>query len=376
MNSKVAIIGSRGIPAKYGGFETFTEEVSTRLANIGYDIYVSCEGGNYQKIPRYKGVNLFYFPLNPFYRIFYETVYDIYSMVRSSIICDSIYILGYGAGFFFFIPKIFGKKLVVNVDGIEWRRNKYNRLEKLLLYCSELIAIKFADVIVADAMAIQRYIQYSHKKDAIFIPYGAATPEVELWDSVKLNGLAVVNHELENIKPREYYLAIARLEPENNIYEIVDGYLRSNSKKKFVIVGNFLNQRYKEKVYANIEEHHASDRVIFTGGIYKKDLLNMLRQNCHVYIHGHSAGGTNPSLLEAMIMENIIIAHDNEFNREVGGDGILYFKDAEDLAKKITMTDQKIDSFVTLKKVGSNRVKDKYSWEYVAKSYDALFKNL
>ncbi|MGE5403301.1 MAG: DUF1972 domain-containing protein, partial [Candidatus Doudnabacteria bacterium] len=90
MNSKVAIIGSRGIPAKYGGFETFTEEVSTRLANIGYDIYVSCEGGNYQKIPRYKGVNLFYFPLNPFYRIFYETVYDIYSMVRSSIICDSI----------------------------------------------------------------------------------------------------------------------------------------------------------------------------------------------------------------------------------------------------------------------------------------------
>jgi glycosyltransferase involved in cell wall biosynthesis len=372
--SKVAIIGSRGIPAKYGGFETFVEEVSTRLISHGHVIYVSCEGGNSPKMPDYKGVKLFYFPLKPFYRVVYETMYDVYSMIKSCTLCDSIYILGYGAGFFFFIPKIFGKRLIINVDGIEWRRNKYNRLEKMILYFSEILAVKFADVVVADAQAIKKYIELSYKKDALFIPYGAEPPQKERWDSLKFDGIPG-GERLKNIKPNDYYLVVARLEPENSIYEIIEGYLLSRVNKKLVIVGNFLNHKYEKKVHDIIRMHGAEDRVIFTGGIYINRLLNMLRQNCYVYIHGHSAGGTNPSLLEAMIMENIIIAHDNEFNREVGGVSILYFKGSKDLADKLAKIDNKIDDYVKLKNTASRRVKDEYSWEKIAMCYNELFKN-
>jgi rhamnosyltransferase len=358
--SKVAIIGSRGIPAKYGGFETFVEEVSTRLVEQGLDIYVSCEGGSALKTPDYKGVKLFYFPLKPFYRVIYETIYDIYSMIKSCTICDSIYVLGYGAGFFFFIPKILGKRLIVNVDGIEWRRNKYNRLEKMILYWSEMFAVAFADVIVADARAIKKYIELTHKKDALFIPYGAVTSQKESWDISKLDGISC-GELLKNLGPNEYYLVVARLEPENSIYEIVEGHILSGTGKKLVIVGNFLNQRYEKKIQDMISAHHSGDRVIFTGGIYKNGLLNMLRQNCYAYIHGHSAGGTNPSLLEAMVMENIIIAHDNVFNREVGGSSLLYFKDAKELAGQLAIVESKIDAYAGLKKMASTRVKEEYS---------------
>jgi len=374
LQSKVAIIGSRGIPAKYGGFETFVEEVSTRLVDQGHDIYVSCEGGDALKMPDYKGVKLFYFPLKPFYRVFYETIYDVYSMIKSCTMCDSIYILGYGAGFFFFIPKIFGKRLIINVDGIEWRRNKYNRLEKMILYWSEIFAVAFADVVVADARAIKKYIELTHKKDVLFIPYGAVPPQKESWEISKFDEISR-GELLKNISPNDYYLVVARLEPENSIYEIIKGYISSGTDKKLVIVGNFLNQRYKKKINDIIQAHNAEDRVIFTGGIYKNGLLNMLRQNCYIYIHGHSAGGTNPSLLEAMVMENIIIAHDNEFNREVGGLSILYFKDSKELADKLAIMENKIDAYAELKKIASTRVKDEYSWENIAMRYNELFTN-
>src|SRR5665647_3738037 len=121
MTPRIAVIGSRGIPAYYGGFETFAEECGTRLAARGHNVYVSCEGGVNPRIPSYKGVQLFYFPFKPFYRIFYETLYDIYALTRSSRMCDCIIMLGYGAGGFLFIPKLFRKKLITNLDGIEWR---------------------------------------------------------------------------------------------------------------------------------------------------------------------------------------------------------------------------------------------------------------
>jgi glycosyltransferase involved in cell wall biosynthesis len=373
---KIAIIGSRGIPSKYGGFETFTEELSTRLVNMGHEVFVSCEGGISPKIYQYKGVKLYYFPLKPFFRIFYETIYDIYSLMKSSLMCDCIYILGYGAGFFFFIPKFFGKKLIVNVDGMEWTRDKYNILEKAILYCSEVSAILFSDVIIADAIEIKKHIKLTHNKKAVFIPYGADIPRIEPWNHFKLKEATVKNKEFLNLERHSYYLVIARLEPENNVHVIVEGFLLANTNKKLVITGNFLSHKYKIKVNNILRKYNAYKKVIFTGAIYKKDLLNMLRQNCFAYFHGHSAGGTNPSLLEIMAMRNIVIAQDNKFNREVGEESILYFKDSIDLKNKIEHIEKHIDAYCGLRDKACERIENNYSWKIIVEEYDSLFKHV
>lgn len=369
---KIAIIGSRGIPAKYGGFETFVDEISKRLVAKGYDIYVSCEGGTTPKIPKYNGVNLFYFPLKPFCRVIYETIYDIYSLIKSCFICDYIYMLGYGAGFFFFIPKLFRKKFFVNVDGIEWKRDKYNKLEKLILYLSEIFAVHFSDVIIADSVEIKKYIELKHGINAVYISYGVDQPPIELWNPSKLKEIHGVN-SFTDLESNSYYLVVARLEPENNIHVIIEGFLLSNTTKKLVIVGNFLSRKYELSIDEIITELNGYDRVIFTKGIYNKNLLNMLRQNCFAYIHGHSAGGTNPSLLEAMAMKNIIIAHDNEFNKEVGNKSILYFKYSNDLSEHIEEIEIDFGRYLILKDDSQKQVVDNYSWNKISDEYDYLF---
>jgi Glycosyltransferase len=374
MTLKIAIIGSRGIPAKYGGFETFADEISKRLVAKGYEIYVSCEGGITPKIREYCGVYLFYFPLKPFCRVVYETIYDIYCLIKSSLACDYIYMLGYGAGFSFFIPILFRKKLFVNVDGIEWRRDKYSKIEKLILYLNEIFAVHLADVIIADSTEIKKYIESKHGKSAVYISYGVEQPHIELWDSSKLKQISSVNN-FTNLESNSYYLVVARLEPENNIHVIVEGFLLSNTTKKLIIVGNFLSEKYKLSIDRIITKLSGHDRIVFTKGIYKKDLLNMLRQNCFAYLHGHSAGGTNPSLLEAMVMKNIIIAHDNEFNREVGSNTILTFRDAVGLKTCIESIENNPSIYIPLKYDAYKRVLTYYSWENIAMEYNNLFRS-
>jgi rhamnosyltransferase len=373
---KIAIIGSRGIPAKYGGFETIVEAVAPRLVEKGWNIYVSCEGTRDSSKPAvYKGVNLFYFPIRPFFRIIYEVLYDVYSLAKSSLMCHCVYMLGYGAGLFFFVPKLFRKKLVVNVDGLEWKRDKFNRLEKFILLTSERAAVAFADVIVADSREIKKYIERRYKKEAVYITNGVDAPQVQKWDEQKLSSQSFVK-ETAALLPNGYWLAVARLEPENNIHVIVQAFLKSNSKRKLVIIGNFSSKKYQNRVLTVLRENDATQRVILTGAIYDLGLLNMLRQNCFAYIHGHSVGGTNPTLLEAMSMKNIIIAHDNEFNREVGAQTMLYFRTAADLAETIKKMEDRPDSFGDLKEAAYSRVLSNYSWTDIVREYDRLFTDI
>ncbi len=374
-NRKLAIVGSRGIPAKYGGFETCVEAVAPRLVEKGWNVFVSCEGTRDEGKPSiYKGVNLFYFPIRPFFRIAYEVLYDVYSLLKSSLICDCIYMLGYGAGLFLFIPKLSGRKLAVNVDGLEWKRAKFNRLEKLILLISERAAVKFADVVVADSREIKKYIEQRYGKQAVYITNGVDIPRHEEWNDQKLAGNSSLREK--RLLPNDYWLAVARLEPENNIHTIIQAFLKSSSKRKLLIVGNFSSKKYQKYVQRILSEDNARERVILPGAIYDLGLLNMLRQNCFAYIHGHSVGGTNPTLLEAMSMKNIIIAHGNEFNREVGGDTILYFADANDLATKINEVENALDSFVHLKEAAYSRVLSNYSWTDIVEEYDKLFQKL
>ena len=372
---KLAIVGSRGVPAKYGGFETAVEAVAPKLAEMGWSIFVSCEGPRGRSKPVvYKGVYLFYFPVRPFFRIIYEVLYDVYSLLKSSLTCRCIYMLGYGAGLFFFIPKVLRRKLVVNVDGLEWKRDKFNRLEKSILLASERAAVTFADVIVADSREVARYIEERYKKKAVYITNGVDAPQVEKWDERKFACQDLLKDTA--LLPNGYWLAVARLEPENNIHAIVQAFLSSDSNRKLLIVGNFSSKKYESNVLKLLEDKNAEQRVTLTGAIYDVSLLNMLRQNCYAYIHGHSVGGTNPALLEAMSMQNLVIAHDNEFNREVGGQTTLYFKDAGDLAAKIEEIENNPNLFAQLKEAAYSRVMSHYSWEDIAQEYDRLFQGL
>lgn len=367
--SSVAIIGSRGIPNRYGGFEKFAEIISTELAKKGNKVYVSCEYTSGQKLYEYKGVSLFYYPIKPpklsTFRVIYEFLYDGYSLIWASKNADYVYMLGYSAAILFFIPKLFGKKLFVNPDGIEWKRNKFNILVRLLLRVSERIAIMWADEFIADSKEIKRYLDDKYHINSTYISYGAFKSQKVKWTSKKLPSCL----KGVNINP-SYYLVVARLEPENNIKMIIEGYIKSNTEKPFVIIGNFTNHEYECKVKKIIDNAPEDKKIIFTGGIYDLELLDMLRQNCTAYIHGHSVGGTNPSLLEAMISKNLIIAHDNIFNREVCEDSAVYFKDAEQLRAEIEFADNNMKNLLEMKEEAYQRVLNYYSWEYVVHNYE------
>jgi len=376
---EISIIGSRGIPAKYGGFETFAEQLAIRLVKEGHHVSVSCEYLE-NKIEKYFDVKLLYFPFPPpkYYslRKIYEILNDIYfiaNMARSS---DIMYILGVGtAGWVTFLPKLLNKnvKIFINIDGLEWKRNKFNRLEKKLLKFNNYLAIVFADTIVIDSKALKNHMGLNGKKKAVFVSYGIDPPDYIRWDPKKLMALSARYCKIGSIMRNEYWLVVARLEPENNIHIILESFLKSNTNKPLLIIGEYSSDNYRE-VLNKILVSDESNRVFMVGAIYNdRSLLYMLRQNCFSYIHGHSVGGTNPSLLEAMASKNAILAHDNEFNREVCADGALYFKNANDLVRKIELIESDGYNLSKLRNQVYKRVLSEYSWEKITNIYSILF---
>jgi rhamnosyltransferase len=284
--------------------------------------------------------------------------------------------LGYGAGFFFFIPKLFRKKILVNVDGMEWQREKYSTLEKAALYVNERFALFYADTIIADARAIQAYLSSSLGRDSVFLPYGVDVPSSAPWDPGQLGKQHDGVGGLGAVASGEYYLIVARLERENQIDTMIEGFLTARTDKKLVVVGNFLDRQYQTEVDSLIARHSAQQRVVFTGGIYEKGPLIMLRQHCFAYLHGHSAGGTNPSLLEAMTAHNLIIAHDNPYNREVCDRFALFFSDAASLCTSIESVENHPEAHAALRNGAFSRAKNEYAWDHVLRDYEALFDDI
>lgn len=372
---KIAIIGSRGIPAKYGGFETFADGLSTRLVKKGFDITVSCEYEDpMERLDDYHGVKLEYFPLkapkNYFLRMVYENLSDIYFLFKLSRKHDVVYFLGIEVGMFLFIPKLLKRNLhlMVNIDGVMWKRTKFNKFERWLLKINHHFATKFADIIIADAEEMKKYVNPKYLEKTVFIPYGIEEPETVVWDKQKLKSL---NHysKIKNIDAEKFWLVVARLEPENNIHIIVEGFAKSHSKYPLIVIGDFTSQDYEKDIIDIVQN---SPNIHLISSIYDLELLDMFRQNCFAYIHGHSVGGTNPSLLEAMIMKNIIVAHDNGFNREVIKKAI-YFKNSLTFKNRIKLVEENIDVYLELKSRLYNRVKEKYSWDKISNSYTELF---
>jgi len=378
---KIAIVGSRGIPAKYGGFETFAHGLTENLVEKGYEVTVSCEyKPKNSREDRYKGSKLVYFPIKPpknyFLRKFYENLSDIYFLIKLSRKNQLIYFLGIEVGMFLFIPKILNRnsKVIVNIDGVMWERSKFNRIERWLLKLNHDLATLFADKVITDAQEMKKYVKQQYWDKTVYLSYGISPPERIPWNGKVLKRLK--KYTPIDIQPGKYFLLVARLEPENNIQTIVDAFCRAEINIPLVIVGDFTSKAYQEEVFFRSIKSNIHPGVIFLGSVYDQELLNMLRQNCSGYIHGHSVGGTNPSLLEAAISRNIILAHDNLFNREVCGESAVYFKNELELARKMKLVHRYPENYLELKNEVYYKVKKYYLWDRIAEGYHSLFQEI
>lgn len=359
---KIGIIGSRGIPNEYGGFEQFAESLSAGLVKKSCDVWVYTSASNSFKDKEYHGVKLIhcYDPeekLGPFGQFIYDLNCILDSRKRKF---DIILQLGYTSNAVW--NWLFDKNavLVTNTDGLEWQRSKYSPLVRKFLRYSEKIVVRKSDYLISDSKAIQAHTQKTYKKDSVFIPYGAnlfASPDQTMLQEFDL-------------KPYRYFLIISRLQSDNNIEMILKGYINAETDYPLVVVGN-LNNRFAQKLKSN----YASGSIRFTGGIYDIALLNNLRCFSGAYFHGHSAGGTNPSLLEAMAAKAFICAHNNKFNMEVLGKAAAFFKNADDITRFINTG---VDNNARKRQQEKNieRIKTMYSEQKIINRYFEFFNQI
>ncbi len=355
---RLAILGTRGIPAEYGGFETFAEELACRLVKKGVMVTVFCEADGAERRSEFRGVHLKYCRA-PSCGPLTTIVFDLLSLWESRDGYDVVYMLGYGSAIFCLIPKLWGTQVWINPDGVEWRRQKWSWLAKLWLRGMESVAVRLADLVVADARAIRDSLESRHGplRACSVIPYGAdivATAPASLLKKWKLSA-------------GQYDLVVCRLEPENHVAEIIMGYQQSQEDRCLVVVGDHDTVCGKE-LRALADKH-----VKFIGTVFDSDRLQALRFHARIYFHGHSVGGTNPSLLEAMAVGNVTVAHENVFNREVLGGNGFYFRTHEDICRIVRLLRTMPPS--ELATTGSRnrlRVEEAYSWDHVAEQYYRL----
>ncbi len=356
---KIAIIGTKGIPARYGGFETFAFQLAKHLSLAGHDITVVNEKGN--------EVEKFEFPVTVIHAAFEKSKNPLQFYRQSLRLVAKTHelVLVCGVGGSVFYPLNKGNAIIVtNVDGLEHLRGKYSFFKKLFVFILQRLATHFSDYLVADSNAVKNYwlIRFANTHNKLSsISYGADAP-ISFDDSI-LNRIGV--------EPNDYYLVVARLVPENNIRRIVSAFEYYRGNRRLVIVGNT-----KDNVYSRDVSICEDGRVQFIGTIYNKEQLDSLRKNCFAYIHGHSVGGTNPSLLEAMICRCACICDDNVFNREVTADKQLYFKTKADLFLRILELENNEKTRNKLSISAYERVDSEYSWPVIVKKYEKIFGNL
>jgi glycosyltransferase involved in cell wall biosynthesis len=357
---KLAILGSRGIPARYGGFETFAERLATGLCRNGFDVTVFCERRGFDQPDDYKEVKLRYVAARLFGPL--RTIaYDIRCLWSARKDFDVVYMLGYGAAPFCLIPRLWKRQVWINPDGLEWARAKWGFVAKAYFRLMEWVAVRVATRVIADSKGIADCLSRRHGnlRSCSVIAYGCdvidATPSVELLSEW-------------NLMQRGYYLVVCRLEPENHVLEILRAFQQSCSSKELVVVGNHLARtRYLEQLRA-VQDR----RIRMIGPVYDQAKLISLRYHSFAYLHGHSVGGTNPSLLEAMGCANLIVAHDNAFNRETLGDAALFFEGIEDLRETLEKVEGTECDASRMQSEAKCRASHLYSWPSIIEQYASL----
>ena len=357
---KISIIGTVGLPANYGGFETLAENLIQYLGEQ-FQFTVYCTSKNREEKPnKYKNADLVYVPLQA--NGFQSTIYDIVSIYKAIWDSDILLILGVsGCVSLPLIRRLFRRKIIVHIDGLEWKREKWGFLARLFLKYSEMSAIKYSDTIIADNLAIKEYVKDEYKKNSVLIEYGGdhVVPENE-----KISDEWGFDYERNG-----YAIKVCRIEPENNVGMILDAFSKTNNIP-LVIVGNWDNSSYGRNLR---EKYSHSSNFALLDPIYDKARLYQLRSNAAIYVHGHSAGGTNPSLVEAMYLGLPIIAFDVQYNRETTKHKAIYFKSNGDL--KIILKDLDCLDLPNLGRNMKEVALKCYKWSQIAEKYQSLFSN-
>ncbi len=354
-------MGTRGVPASYGGFETAVEEIGKRLAARGYEITVYCRNPG-QTLTEYEGMQLVNLPAVR-HRMAETLSHTSLSAARAIIKDkpDVALVLNAGNAPLIRPLKGAGIPVAIHLDGLESKREKWRGAGARYYRWAEKVAVKQGDEVIADAQAIADHVQATYARTCTVIPYGA---EVIDPGSDRLAELEVIR--------RDYHLIVARLEPENHVLEAVHGYTISEETRPLLVVGSApYSQWYIDRVR---EVANESPSVRLLGAIYDRELLDQMYANARTYIHGHSVGGTNPSLLRAMGAGAPVLAFDCEFNREVTAQRALFWRDADSLAAIMDeVAEGEIDEELTqLSEAGRERIAEHYQWESVTDAYEAM----
>ena len=388
MIKTVYIIGSKGIPAKYGGFETFVEKLTEFQNSKNIQYYVACMRENSAK----SGITEDFFEHNGAicFNIDVPNIgparaisYDIAALNKAIEIAKTnrdeapiFYILACRIGPFISSIKrkikALGGTLMVNPDGHEWLRAKWSLPVRKYWKYSERLMVKHADLLICDSKNIEKYIHKDYNRyqpKTTYIAYGTDITKSQL---TSLDEKVRSWYDKKNVQENEYYLVVGRFVPENNYEAMIRGFMRSHSKKDLVLITNVEQNKFYEKLRQETGFDKDS-RIKFVGTVYDQELLKYIREHAFAYLHGHEVGGTNPSLLEALSSTKLNLLLDVGFNREVGADGAIYW-DKDDL-QHIIESSEKLsqEEIEKMNKLSTKQVKERFSWEFIVDEYETLF---
>ena len=379
----IFIIGSKGIPAKYGGFETFVDKLTEKKQSEEIKYHVACMNSEKEEF-EYNNARCFSVKvpnIGPAKAVFYDikALKDCIKYIKKNNVENVIvYILacriGPFIGHYKKQLKKLGVKLYVNPDGHEWKRAKWNWAIRKYWKISEKLMVKNADLLICDSVNIEKYIKEDYNKynpKTTFIAYGADVEKSTLTDNDKK---LLDWYKEKSVKANEYYLIVGRFVPENNYKTMIKEFMKSKTTKDLVIVTNV----EKNKFYTELQNElnfEKDSRIKFVGTVYDKELIKKIRENAYGYLHGHEVGGTNPSLLEALASTKLNLLLDVGFNKEVGQDGAMYWnKEDGNLANIIENADGlKENEIQELSKKAKSRIEDKYSWSKIVNKYENVF---
>lgn len=382
----IFIIGSKGIPAKYGGFETFVEKLTEYKKDTRINYHVSCLSNNYKEFIHNSArcFNINVPNIGPAKAVYYDVFAlkkTLEYIEKNNIKDATIYILACRIGPFMWMFKSkiknMGINLLVNPDGHEWKRAKWNKLVRKYWKISEKLMVKNADLLICDSINIEKYIKEDYKEfnpNTTFIAYGADINKSKLSDNDRK---LLTWYKEKGISEKNYYLVVGRFVPENNYETMITEFMKSSTEKDFVLITNIEHNKFYDelKQKTNFDK---DKRIKFVGTVYDQELLKKIRENAYGYLHGHEVGGTNPSLLEALATTNLNILLDVGFNREVAQGGAVYFtKENKNLANLIEVLDKKDNSFIeSLGEKAKIRIKENYTWDKIIDDYENLFFSL
>jgi glycosyltransferase involved in cell wall biosynthesis len=357
MKLRIAILGTRGIPNHYGGFEHITEYVSAGLVKRGHSVTVYNSHNHEYQEKQLNGVTIQHC-YDPEYLLGAagQFVYDLNCLrdARKKKF-DVVLIMGYTSSSVW--GKLYPPKstIITNMDGLEWKRSKYSPSVQKFLKYAEQLAVKYSQFYISDSMVIKSYLSDKYQVNSKYIPYGADLFSEEEREQV----------DQTSALKEDYFLLMARMEPENNIETILEGFNNSSSHRKFKVLGDTSNNfgKFITNKFKNDE------RIEFKGSIFDTGKVRSLQNNSYLYFHGHSVGGTNPSLLEAMASEALIAAHNNPFNKSVLNSDAFYFSNAKEV-RNLVETVQRQEIEKTMVSNNLNKIKYQFNWEGIIDQYE------